>query len=343
MKKIKWQNTFRNLPEIPKAKYWRNNEVLTQEQEITTKLIYNQPITPEETKIMDELIHFYGHLYNELSKIDFTNFTKKDFENFKNYIFYAFSYLILLSNKVTIFKVFRVVINRNKTSITKKSLLTYPPLHVVKKINKYNRANTPNTNVFYCSETINGAIAELKPKIGDIVTVSVWEPKDKNRTFNSFPISHGANAYGVNDFATSAMDAIREFKKNTNKIFSRYMDPYFHLLGREFEKPINHHYEYLISSMFSEKILNNEKRENTSFDFECIVYPSVGNKLTTSNFVFRKDIIRHCFNLSKVVEFEVARELYDRPQSPNPNIINLIGIKNIRETKSIVENNIIWE
>lgn len=62
------------------------------------------------------------------------------------------------------------------------------------------------------------------------------------------------------------MDAINEFKKKTNEIFSRFIDPYFHLLRREFEKPIHHHYEYLISSMFSEKIFENDKRGDTSFE-----------------------------------------------------------------------------
>ncbi|MDM1410716.1 hypothetical protein HX038_08100 [Myroides odoratimimus] len=343
MKKPKWQKKFRNLPEIPTAKHWIKDEANTLEQQITLKLITGQQITEEETNIVEQLIFFYGSLYNELAIVDFENFTEKDFENFKNYIFYAFNYLILLSNKVVISQVFRVVVNRDKKSITKKSLLSYPPLHVVKKLNKYNRVNTPNTNVFYCSETINTALNEIKPKVGDIVTVSIWEPIDKNRTFNSYPISHGANAYGVNPHATNAMNAVNEFKKKTNKLFSRFIDPYFHLLGREFEKPINHHYEYLLSAMFSEKIFENNKRADTGFDFECITYPSVGNKFTTSNIAFRKDIIRHHFKLAKVVEFEVASEHYDRAQSLDPFTINLVAIKNIREAKSIIDNEIIWE
>lgn len=343
MKKIKWQRTFKDLPQIPESKLWKSDGSLTLEQQITSKLISGNDITEKELEIMNSLINFYGILYNKLADLDFANFTNKDFISFKNYIFYAFNYLILLSNGVTFSQVYRVVINRDKKSITKKSLLTYPPLHIVKKINKFNRGNTPETNVFYCSETINTAINELKPKVGDMVTISIWTPIDKNKVFNSYPISHGANSYGVNDIATSAMDAIREFKTKYKDVFSRYIDPYFHLLGREYEKPITDHHEYIISAMFSEEIFDNNKRENTSFDFECIVYPSVGNKLTTSNIIFRKDIIRHHFNLSKVVEFNVATENYDRAQSPDPGMINLLGITNTREAKSIVDNNIIWE
>jgi hypothetical protein len=342
MRKIRWQKTFRNLPEIPEAKRWKNDRTPTLEQQITAKLIAGESINAEETYVMNRLINFYGNLYNHLGTIDFTNFTKEDFENFKNYIFYAFNYLILFSNGVEISQVFRVVKNRDKKSITKKSLLTYPPLHVVKNINEYNRANTPNTNVFYCSETINTALNEIKPKVGDMVTVSVWEPIDKKRIFNSYTISHGSNAYGVNPHVTKAMDALREFKKTIDPIFSRFIDPYFHLLGREYEKTIEHHYEYLISSIFSEKILENSGRENTNFDFECIAYPSAKNKFTTSNLAIRKDIIRYSFKLSKVVEFEVASEHYNREQSENPGTINLVGIKNVREAKSIINNEIVW-
>lgn len=342
MKKIKWQKKFRDLPEIPEVKNWKKDGLATEEQEITYKLITGQKISIEEVAKMDSLVNFYVTLYNKLDTIDFSSFTKKDFEDFRNYIFYAFNYILLISNKVTIFFLFRAVINRDNKTITKKGLLTYPPLHIVQKINKYNRANTPNTNVFYGSETINTAINELKPKVGDKVTVGVWKPIDKKRQFLSYPISHGANSYGVNENATSAMEAMKEFKKNTHPILARFMDPYFHLLGREFEKSIKHHYEYQISAMVSEKILEKDTRTKDGFNFECIIYPSVGNKFTTSNFAFRKDVIRHHFELSKVVEFEVASEHYDREQSENPSVINIIGIKNVREAKAIIDNDIIW-
>ena len=85
--------------------------------------------------------------------------------------------------------------------------------------------------------------------------------------------------------------------------------------------------------MFSEKILDNPQNKGTSFDFECIIYPSVGNKFKTSNVAVRKDILRHEFELTKVIEFEVT----------NPESINLVDYKDYRITEKIEDNRIIWE
>ncbi len=76
---------------------------------------------------------------------------------------------------------------------------------------------------------------------------------------------------------------------------------------------------------------------------ECIVYPSVGNKFLKSNVAVRKDVFRHKFQLTKVIEFEVTETHYDNIQDQqNPESINLVNYKNYRETKNIQDNKIIW-
>ncbi len=346
MKKPKWQTEFRDLPKIPDAKKWLKGEHETIEQKISKKLIVGKPISDEERKVMQGLVLFYGILYKSLQDLDFGTFTSKDFKNFENYIFYAFNYFPALANKLTIYQLYRVVINEHltgtKESLTKKGLLSYPPLHIVKKINKYNRANTPRTNVFYGAETIDTALNEIKPEIRDKVTVGVWKPTVE-REFNSYPISHSEKGFGVNENSTNAIRAFNEFKKTHDKVLTDHMEPYFHVLGYEYSKPIKHHYEYLISAMFSEKILNNPQNKGTSFDFECIIYPSVGNKFKTSNVAVRKDILRHEFELTKVIEFEVTECHYEKGQKTNPESINLVDFKDYRTTERIEDNRIIWE
>lgn len=345
MKKVKWQTEFRDLPKIPDTKKWQEGERETTEQKISKKLITGKPVTLAEKEIMQDLVLFYAILYKSLQNLEFETFTTKDFKNFENYIFYAFNYFPALANKLTIYQLYRVVINQNligtKESLTKKGLLSYPPLHIVKKINKFNRANTPRTNVFYGAETIDTAINEIKPRIGDKVTVGVWQPITK-REFNSYPISHSEKGFRINENSTHAIVAFDEFRKANDKVLIDHMEPYLHVLGYEYSKIIKHHYEYLISAMFSEKILKNPQNKGTSFDFECIVYPSVGNKFITSNVAVRTDIIRNEFSLSKVIEFEVTQCHFDNEQKSSPESINLVEYKDYRETNTFEDNRIIW-
>ena len=345
MKKPNWQTKFKNLPEIPVEKRWEKGFTHTLEQRLSQKLIQGGKLTEIEKRTLSRCSLFYAVLYKSLENLDYKSFTLKDIKNFENYLFYAFNYNMYLTNKLGITRLFRVVINEhltgNKNSITKKGLLTYPPLHVVKKINKFNRANTPRTSVFYGSETIDTALNEIKPEKGDIVTVGFWKP-NVDREFLSYPISHSEKAYKINDNSTSAIKAFLEFKEKNSKVLGDFMEPYFHLFGREFSKPVEHHYEYLISSMFAERILYNQKNTGSSFEIECIVYPSVGNKFLTSNLAIRKDILRHNFDLEKVIEFEVTNTHFEREQKPNPESISLVDYTNLKETKNIDGNNIIW-
>lgn len=347
MKKPKWQKTFRDLPEIPKSKLWLPNGKGTLEHIISQKLFLNQEITENEKDIMLELSLFYGMLYKSLQDLDYSNFKDKDFENFKNYIFYAFNYILLFKNNLTIYRLYRVVINENvsgsKNSLSKKGFLTYPPEHLVKKLNKYNRANTPNTTIFYGSETVDTALNEIKPKIGDVITIGEWKPLNPNIEFNSYPISHSEKSYGVNAHSTDALNAFYKLEITQNKILKDFLEPYLHILGYEFSKPIKHNYEYYLSAIFSEKILEKSESRIDRFKMECIIYPSVGNKFLNSNIAMRKDIFRHRFQLTKVIEFEVTETNFDNIQNQqDTETINLVKYKNYKETKNIQENRIIW-
>ncbi len=259
MKKPKWQISFRDLPEIPKSKLWLPNGKETVEHIISKKLFLNQEINNDEKEIISELSLFYGILYKTLQDLDYSDFNNKDFENFKNYIFYAFNYILLFKNNLTIYKLYRVVINENvsgsKKPLTKKCFLTYPPEHIVKKRNIYNRANTPKTTIFYGSETIDTALNEIKPKIGDIISVGEWKPLNPNIEFISYPISHTEKGYGVNEHSTNALNGFYELEICKNEMLKSFLEPYLYILGYEFSKPIKHHYEYYLSSIFSESIL----------------------------------------------------------------------------------------
>lgn len=343
MKKPKWKIQFRDLPTIPKTKRWIEDGKTTVERQITEKLRLGYSIIEEEEELLAELAIFYKQLYIGLEKLDYKSFTSKDFEDFKNYIKYVYNYIVLLANKIQIFQLYRVVIYGDNKTITNKKWLTYAPLHVVDKIGKLNRANTTKTTIFYGAETIDAALNELKKhiKIGDLVTVGKWIPNE-NRDFISYPISHSKPGYGINPGSTKALHGFLEYSKTQNIYFTEIMERYFYILGKEYSKEIDHHYEYFISATFSEDILDNPQNKNTNFDIECIVYPSVGNKFKTSNVAIKKEVFRHNFKLEKVIEFNVTELHFERNPSTDIEAINLVHYENWRSTTKFDNNQIIW-
>jgi len=345
MKKIHWQLNFRDLPEIPQSKRWSSKRLDTIEQEISLKLINNQKISDAERQIMNDMTAFYDELFIKLNSLDYSNFTRLDFINFSNYIRYAYNYTVLISNTKYFSQLYRVVINEDiigtNNSIIKKGFLTYPPLHVVRKNKKYNRANSPKTTVFYGSETIDTALNELKPQIGQKVTIGIWKPNHSNG-MNCYPISHSNKAFEVNESSTRALKAFQDLKGQQDETLVSYMDSYLKVLGREFTKSISHHYEYFISSMFSESILDNSTRIDSPFEFDAIVYPSVGNNLETSNVAIKKEHFRHNFSLHQVIEFVVTNTNYRPIKNYTDESINIVEYKDYRQAKDLMDNRIKW-
>lgn len=348
MQKPNWQNKFKNLPEIPNAKKWDHNSHDTLEQRITKKIYTEGLVTNEDEKILAELKDFYETLLTELPKINFGEFTNVEIEEFKNYIFYAFNYVIIISNEIKIFKSFRLIVNEwvtgNNESINHTDFLKYPPIEIVKKSGKYNRANTPNTNVLYTTENINTALLEIKPPLNKKLTVGIWKQKDLTKTLISYPLSHSDEAIDHSVSLSNSTFAYEEIaKKNNQKLFDiwRY---FLNFLGREFTKPIKNNLDYLISSNIAERILNVRNDPNPSFNMDLIVYPSVGNKYKTQNYAIHPDSVNEKFELESLLEFEIEEEHYDyEHQFDDPFLVTVAKAVNFKNPKSILQDGtILW-
>lgn len=338
-----WQIKFRDLPEIPQHKKWRKNSYSTLEQDISNKLQNRQPITEEEERIFLELTTFYNELDKKLIALDYQSFSTDDFENFKNYIFYAFNYNIVIANELTVFKTYRLVVNEwvsgKNESLTNVSFLKYPSLEIVKKTNKYNRANTPNTTIFYSAENIDTTLKEIRPPLGKLVTVGVWAPVNVNKKLISFPISNSETAMSINEGVKKATKAFDEQEKYNSPLFMNFMRFYLKILGREFAKRTSHHYEFLISALFSEKVFSLHNELNDDFRFDCIIFPSVGNDYICDNLGILPNVIDNGFKLIEALEFEVEEAYYDTIYSlRHPEEISLAKIRNFRRTGKIEAN-----
>lgn len=345
-----WQLKFGNLPEIPIHKRWDNENLdntYTVEQEISFKLLSGKQISKDEERIFTELSNFYHTLDIELEKLDYSTFTPTDFEKFKNYILYAFNYQAVVNNSLTIYYTYRLVVNESVTGKNERILnakfLKHPDLELVKELGRYNRANTPDSNMFYSADCMDSALKEIRPPINKLITFGIWKPKTKKNKFISYPISHVEEAHPVNAGVAKSTRVFEE-RLSHNELLQNYMRFYLQLLGREYSKPVKHHYEYLISALFSEKIFDLRKGMSPEWRFDCIIYPSVGNNYKTDNIAIFPDVIENEFELERVIEMEVEESFYDNEYEINhPNQITLAKTKNIRTTTNIEDNgNIIW-
>jgi hypothetical protein len=339
---------FKNLPTIPKYKSYTEGSAGTIEQIITVKLQAHKEVSEEERRIFEDLGTFYDELSKQLLFLDYKSFTEKDIQDFRNYILYAFNSYILVSNELIVVKdLYRLVINESVTqkneSITDLRYLTYPSLEIIKKLGKYNRASTCNSTLLYLTESVDTALKEIHPPLNKLVTVSIWTPKNR-KTFISYPITHNEMAVKVNEQVAQGYNAAQQLSKIHDPLLARYMNNYFNLLAREYSKPVSNQYEYMLSAILSEGIFNFNDLD-TKFNYECIVYPSVGNNYITKNLAIKPNIADNEFELTKVIEFEITEADYSRSHIPNDDWenISIVKVKNKRETSNILpDGSIIW-
>ena len=341
---IDWQLNFRELPQIPVYKRWDKTGKSTIEQAILNKILNGGRISSIENSVFKDLSKFYIDLDTKLQNLKYKTFSDQDLLLFKNYILYAFNYLALISNDLTIHNTFRLVVNEyvtnNNEPITNIKYLKYPAEEIVRQINKFNRANTATTNVFYSTENIDTALREIRPPINKLVTVGIWKPKTQKK-FVSYPISHSSSAIFANEGVAKATLAFEKQFPDPNGLLKNFFRQYFQLLGREYTKTVNNHYEYYISALFSEEIFATKELGDT-FSYDCIIYPSVGNEYKTDNLAIRPSVLDCDFQLERVIEFEIVREMYDNHYVPNhPENISLAIITNKKVTNQIDANGII--
>lgn len=346
MNKPDWQEAFRDFPRIPEFKKWVDGHDLTREQEVTFKLLHKQEITEAEVNKLANTKAFYTELASKLNNFDYKNLTEADKANFINYIRYAFNYHVQATNKIKLMTVYRSVVNEcvlgTNQRITNISYLKHPSLDIVKKIGKYNRANSMDTHLFYCSENIDTTLKEIRPTPNKLVTVGVWEPIDEER-FLVTAITHSDTAAKVNEGVKNAKKVFEELRNYNHELFIDYIGNFQAMLGHEFTKKVEDHREYLVSAVFSESLLR-DRHKKDNFSVVGILYPSVGNGYATDNFAILPEVADARLRLHKVLEFEIEEPFYDKDYVlDHHGKITLARVKNMHVTTEIkADGTIVW-
>lgn len=207
--------------------------------------------------------------------------------------------------------VFRARRNTARERFSHASDLWCPPAELV----QMGRFNRPGESVFYASSTINAALWEVRPKVGEVVTVAICTPVVAPAVFHLTHI--GLHHYqgnpdafwrGVPDIRSnpSFMGDLRQL--GIDRKWSRIDD----FLSELATRPVGEQAGlYEATSQLGETLL---RVPNT----DGIIYPSVAAGLAAFNIRLNRVAAEQILGIAEVWEFEVIRhfsELAGRPPS----------------------------
>lgn len=208
-------------------------------------------------------------------------------------------------------KLERVTINRNimKTNkrIRKINFLENPPKDYV---NKYGRCNLKKDSIFYASPMLTTALSEMRPKVGDLITKSIWKLKEEH-TFKICPIFHIQPNNGTMNVNTFELE--KKFYELVNKNFEENdrlaVINLTKFIAYHFSKPVNpeNDKDYLFSAYFAHKLLN----ELDNGTIEGILYPSVKEHLSFENVALKADVFEKYYYLFEVHESIIIKDPSD--------------------------------
>lgn len=205
----------------------------------------------------------------------------------------------------------RLTINKNVTGANKRiwdvNLLKYPPKE---KVDKYGRCNLPRQSVLYSSMVNMTSINEMRPKVGDLITNSVWKIKHEDAGLVYCPIfkKQPPKYKGVvNPRSMEYNDIYENELLKYPKNMRLQIDSLVEFIADSFTKDVkmHNHMDYIFSAYFSNKMLY--EFENGSID--AIYYPSVKDRLIFENIAIKPHVFENNYYLAEVHEDFVVQDL----------------------------------
>lgn len=172
----------------------------------------------------------------------------------------------------------------------------------------FNRCNIPNQQVLYCSTTEAGAYWEIKPKNGDVITLTHFELKPNAKI----------NCNVVRNEKRDNTNASHPLQVVAGMLEEFLMDAFSLPVSRDRPK------DYLFSAILSSEQLFYPIVSDTNI--QAMIYPSVQKKKFGTNFAVRNDIILEKYNLLGV-ETKFILDEYENlnPESEEVTTDQLIG------------------
>ena len=198
----------------------------------------------------------------------------------------------------------RVTINKNlfggdNKRIEETTFLKYPPAAI---ISKHGRANLIGQSVFYSTSNPITAMNEMKPKIGDLITTTIWKQKENDYYLKISPIFKLTSLNGIvhNELSLKFKMAYENSIKQHPKETAEQIDELLQFVAECFAKDVEYgnNFDYTLSAFFANKILH----EFQGGTIEALVYPSVADKLDFSNVAIKPNVLDEQFELYQVDE-----------------------------------------
>ena len=196
----------------------------------------------------------------------------------------------------------RVTINSkvigNNSRIFETKYLQQPPKELVKR---YGRANSIQESVLYATFDPITAISEMRPNIGDIITISTWNLKtDYDLTVS--PIFKNSTKDGEihNEMSLRAEIEYEKSLKQYDEQLCKQLDIILQFVADCFNKEVEdtNHYDYYLSAYYSNKIFG----ELQNGEIDAILYPSVRQSLAMTNIAIKPLVFEKNYEIEKVEE-----------------------------------------
>jgi len=197
----------------------------------------------------------------------------------------------------------RVTINSNilgdNTRISEIKYLKYPPKEFVKK---YGRANNIGESVLYATFDPITALSEMRPKLGDLITISTWKLKT-NYDLTVTPIFKNSTKSGEvhNEISLRAgIEYNKLLRQYDDEQLRKQLDIIIQFVADCFNKEVEdgNHFDYFLSSHYAKRLF----WELQNGEIDAILYPSVRQSLTLTNIAIKPTIFDKNYGLEQVEE-----------------------------------------
>lgn len=218
--------------------------------------------------------------------------------------------LLMLDNSIPFFshliltdvfpEIYRLTINKRVLGSNKRireiKHLKYPPAD---KVSKYGRCNFPKQSVLYASFLHMTAMNETQPRVGDLITESVWRVRGK-QSLKYCPIfknqPKGENVINPRTFEINQVynKKVREYPDYIRE----QIDDLVQFVADAFTKRVhpNADLDYIFSAYFSNKIF----KDFEDGTIEAIYYPSVKDRLSFENLAIKPNVFDNKYDLVEV-------------------------------------------
>jgi len=212
---------------------------------------------------------------------------------------------LIYKQKIEGFK--RITINRNilgkNSRITEVRHLKYPPKECV---NRFGRANNIQESVLYATFDPITALSEMRPNIGDLITISTWRLKT-SYDLTVTPIFKNSTKNGVIHSSISLQagiqywNAIKQYDVQQKKQFDLILQFVADCFSKEIEE--GNHFDYFLSSHYANRLF----WELQDGEIDAILYPSVRQSLTLTNIAMKPTVFDENYEVELVEESTITQ------------------------------------